>query len=172
MGLAKLLVANRGEIAIRIIRAAADLGITSVAIHPADDIASLHTRMADETRQLQGRGAAAYLDIDQLVSVAVELGCDSVHPGYGFLAENPAFCKACEAAGLIFVGPDPQMLELFGDKIAGAPTGRTGQRSGTGRHHRAHRSRHRHRVHELARPGRLGDGQGRRRGRRPRHARR
>ena len=75
MVLQKLLVANRGEIAIRIMRAAADLGILSVAVHPADDAASLHTRVADEVYALQGRGAAAYLDIDQLVGVALQHGC-------------------------------------------------------------------------------------------------
>ena len=118
MGLQKVLVANRGEIAIRIARAAADLGITTVVVHPDDDRASLHTRAGDECRRIDGRGAAAYLDIDQLVAVAVETGCDAVHPGYGFLAENAAFATACEAAGLAFVGPTPAMLELFGDKVA------------------------------------------------------
>ena len=101
MALQKVLVANRGEIAIRVMRAAADLGVATVAVHPADDVASLHTHMADEVRQIQGRGAAAYLDSDQLVAVALETGCDSVHPGYGFLAENPEFAAACETAGLI-----------------------------------------------------------------------
>ena len=118
MALQKLLVANRGEIAIRVARAAADLGIATVSVHPADDAASLHTRATDETHRLEGRGAAAYLDIEQLVAVARHTGCDAVHPGYGFLAENPAFAAACEAAGLTFVGPTPAMLELFGDKVA------------------------------------------------------
>ena len=118
MALQKLLVANRGEIAIRVTRAAADLGVTTLAVHPADDAASLHTHMADEAQELEGRGPAAYLDIAQLVQVALEKGCDSVHPGYGFLAENPEFAAACEEAGLIFVGPTPEMLELFGDKVA------------------------------------------------------
>ena len=118
MPLQKLLVANRGEIAIRVTRAAADLGVGTLAVHPADDSASLHTRMADEVRQLEGRGPAAYLDIAQLVQVALERECDSVHPGYGFLAENPEFAAACEEAGLVFVGPTPEMLELFGDKVA------------------------------------------------------
>ena len=118
MALQKLLVANRGEIAIRIARAAADLDIATVAVHPADDAASLHTRVADEERELTGRGSAAYLDVAQIVEVAVDAGCDSVHPGYGFLAENAGFAAACEAAGLIFVGPTPASLELFGDKTA------------------------------------------------------
>ncbi|MDG2114147.1 MAG: biotin carboxylase N-terminal domain-containing protein, partial [Actinomycetota bacterium] len=83
MALQKLLVANRGEIAIRVMRAAADLGVATVAVHPADDAGSLHTRMADEVHELEGRGPAAYLDSAQLVGVASEAGCDSVHPGYG-----------------------------------------------------------------------------------------
>ncbi len=114
----KLLVANRGEIAIRVMRAAADLGIATVAVHPADDAASLHTTSATEAVQLDGRGVSAYLDIEQLVAVAQRTGCDAVHPGYGFLAENAAFAEACEAAGLTFVGPTPDMLALFGDKVA------------------------------------------------------
>ena len=118
MGLQKLLVANRGEIAVRVMRAAADLGVETVAVHPHDDAASLHTRMADEALQLDGRGPAAYLDVAQLVRVAVEAGCDSVHPGYGFLAENAELAAACEEAGLVFVGPTAGMLELFGDKVA------------------------------------------------------
>lgn len=118
MALQKLLVANRAEIAIRVTRAAADLGVATVAVHPADDAASLHTRMADEVHQLEGRGPAAYLDVAQLVRVATENGCDSVHPGYGFLAENAEFAAACQHAGLVFVGPTPEMLKLFGDKVA------------------------------------------------------
>ncbi len=118
MALQKLMVANRGEIAIRVMRAAADLGVATLAVHPADDAASLHTRMADEVRQLEGLGPAAYLDVAQLVRLAAETGCDSVHPGYGFLAENAEFAAACEEVGLTFVGPTPAMLELFGDKVA------------------------------------------------------
>ncbi len=118
MALQKLLVANRGEIAIRVMRAAADIGVVTVAVHPADDAGSLHTRMADEVHELEGRGPAAYLDIAQIVRIASEAGCDSVHPGYGFLAENAEFAAACEDAGLVFVGPTPGMLELFGDKVA------------------------------------------------------
>ncbi len=118
MAIQRLLIANRGEIAIRIARAASDLGIGSVAVRPADDNASLHTRVADEALLLDGRGPAAYLDIAQVVGLAKGNGCDAVHPGYGFLAENPAFAAACEAAGLIFVGPTPDVLQLFGDKVA------------------------------------------------------
>ena len=112
----KLLIANRGEIAIRIARAAADLGLRTVAIHSEDDAASLHTSRADEAMPLDGRGAAAYLDVEQIVDVAKKRRCDAVHPGYGFLSENPGFAAAVEDAGLIFVGPTPATLSLLGDK--------------------------------------------------------
>ena len=115
MSLRKLLVANRGEIAIRIRRAAAELEIEHVAIFSEDDAESLHVR-SGETHALNGGGAAAYLDIDQIVSAAQEHGCDSVHPGYGFLAENAALAQACASAGLMFVGPSVAALQLFGDK--------------------------------------------------------
>ncbi|MBT3694950.1 MAG: hypothetical protein HN752_04325, partial [Gammaproteobacteria bacterium] len=83
----KLLIANRGEIAIRITRAAQELGLTAVAIYPEDDAQSLHVRLADEAVLLDGRGASAYLDIAQIVQLAKDAGCDGVHPGYGFLSE-------------------------------------------------------------------------------------
>ena len=112
----KLLVANRGEIAIRIIRGAAELGLGTVAVAPADDSASLHVVKADESVELQGTGTAAYLDIDQIIAAATDTGCDAIHPGYGFLAENAELARRCTDAGLTFVGPSPEMLELFGDK--------------------------------------------------------
>ncbi|MEE9282059.1 MAG: carboxyl transferase domain-containing protein [Myxococcota bacterium] len=116
MPITRLLIANRGEIAVRIARAAADLGIAAVAVYSEDDAASLHTRAADEARALDGRGVAAYLDLGQVVATATEAGCDAVHPGYGFLAENAAFARSCAAAGIIFVGANPDLLALFGDK--------------------------------------------------------
>jgi acetyl/propionyl-CoA carboxylase alpha subunit/acetyl-CoA carboxylase carboxyltransferase component len=111
-----LLIANRGEIAIRIARATAELGIRSVAVYAEDDRQSLHLRRADLAVPLTGRGAAAYLDAAQLVDVALQHGCDAVHPGYGFLSENAAFARQCEAAGLRFIGPSAEALEVFGDK--------------------------------------------------------
>src|SRR5271156_3988235 len=112
-----LLIANRGEIAIRIIRAAAEMGIRTVAIFPDDDAASLHTRKADEARRLNGAGAAAYLDGEQIIALTRDAGCDAIHPGYGFLSENAAFARRCAGAGITFVGPRAEMLELFGDKV-------------------------------------------------------
>lgn len=113
-----LLIANRGEIAIRIAQACADLGIRSVAVYAEDDSACLHTRKADLAVALAGRGPAAYLDMDQLIAIAHEQGCAAIHPGYGFLAENAEFARRCQAAGLTFVGPTPETLQLFGDKAA------------------------------------------------------
>src|SRR5688572_23624094 len=95
MPVTKLLIANRGEIAIRIARTAADLGIATVAVHPEDDARSLHTRMTDAAVQLPGTGAAAYLDVPAIITAARENGCDAIHPGYGFLSENAAFATAC-----------------------------------------------------------------------------
>ena len=116
MPIRSLLIANRGEIAIRIARAAADLGIRSVAVYSHDDAESLHTRIADEAVALDARGVPAYLDIEAIVAAAAAAGCDAVHPGYGFLAENAALARACADAGITFVGPSIPNLELFGDK--------------------------------------------------------
>ena len=112
----KVLIANRGEIAVRIARTAADRGIASVAVYASDDAASLHRRAADHARALGAQGAAAYLNGAHLIEIARQEGCDAVHPGYGFLSENAAFAQACTAAGLRFIGPSAQALETFGDK--------------------------------------------------------
>ena len=116
MNLTSLLIANRGEIAIRIARAAAELGLRTVAIFSEDDAQSLHTQKTDAALPLQGRGAAAYLDIEQILALAAQAGCDAIHPGYGFLSENAEFAGRCAEAGLTFVGPRVETLALFGDK--------------------------------------------------------
>jgi acetyl/propionyl-CoA carboxylase alpha subunit/acetyl-CoA carboxylase carboxyltransferase component len=118
MKLERLLIANRGEIAIRIAEAAAAAGMESVAVFAEDDGASLHRYRADRAVALSGTGAGAYLDAAQLVAVAQAEGCDAVHPGYGFLSEDPAFASACTKAGLTFVGPPPEALALFADKAS------------------------------------------------------
>ena len=112
----RLLIANRGEIAIRLARGAGDLGIGTVAVFAKDDRAQPHVAAADEAWPLAAAGPAAYLDIAALVRVAREAGCDAVHPGYGFLSESAAFARACAAADLVFVGPSPETLEQLGDK--------------------------------------------------------
>ncbi|MGE3075586.1 MAG: carboxyl transferase domain-containing protein [Dehalococcoidia bacterium] len=117
MTITNLLIANRGEIAIRIARAAADLGIPSTAIYSEDDATSLHTRKADRALQLKGTGAVAYLDGEQILELAKSSGCDAIHPGYGFLSENAGFARRCQEEGITFVGPSPEILELFGDKV-------------------------------------------------------
>lgn len=112
----KLLVANRGEIAIRILRAAAELDIETVAVFSGDDSQSLHIRSADCHVGLKGSGVRAYLDMDAVLSIAVEHGCTAIHPGYGFLSENPDFASKCSEKGLNFVGPTVENLRLFGNK--------------------------------------------------------
>jgi acetyl/propionyl-CoA carboxylase alpha subunit/acetyl-CoA carboxylase carboxyltransferase component len=112
----KLLIANRGEIAIRIAEAAAGLGIATVGIHSEDDANSLHIKRVDDAWALKGQGAAAYLDIKGVIAVAKAAKCDAIHPGYGFLSENAAFAEACAMAKIAFVGPTPEQLTLFGDK--------------------------------------------------------
>src|SRR6185503_19310952 len=116
MTLKNLLIANRGEIAIRIARCTAEAGMRSHAIFSEDDETSDHVRKADHAHRLIGKGPAAYLDAAQIVRVALGAGCDAVHPGYGFLSENADFARRCIEAGLQFVGPTPDVLEVFGDK--------------------------------------------------------
>lgn len=116
MPFSTLLIANRGEIAVRIARAAADLGLRTVAMHALDDADCLHVARADEAVALDRSGPSAYLDIGALVDAAQRHGCEAVHPGYGFLSESAAFARACADAGLVFVGPTPEVLDRFGDK--------------------------------------------------------
>jgi acetyl/propionyl-CoA carboxylase alpha subunit len=116
MSFDRLLIANRGEIAIRLARAAAGLGLTSVAVYSEDDAASLHVRAADDAFALKGVGARAYLDGGAIIAAAKTAGCQAIHPGYGFLSENAGFARACAEAALRFIGPHPDALDLFGDK--------------------------------------------------------
>ena len=112
----KLLIANRGEIAIRIARAAGEAGIAAVVIHSADDALSLHVRAADECYEIPGRGVRAYLDIEAVIAAGKARGCNVLHPGYGFLSENASLARRCAEEGIVFVGPSPEALDLFGDK--------------------------------------------------------
>jgi acetyl/propionyl-CoA carboxylase alpha subunit len=112
VGIQKLLVANRGEIALRVFRACRELGIATVAVAPEDDVGSLHARSAGETVRI-----ASYLDAAEHVRAAKETGADAIHPGYGFLAENADFAEAVETAGLTWVGPPPTALRAGGDKL-------------------------------------------------------
>ena len=114
----RLAIANRGEIAIRIARTAADMGIETVGIYTSDDENSMHVRRMDKAVQLPGKGARGYLDIEAVIKAAIEAGADALHPGYGFLSENAEFAKAAIEAGITFVGPSPESLNTFGDKSA------------------------------------------------------
>ena len=115
----KLLVANRGEIAIRIFRAATELGIRTIAIYSYEDRFALHRFKADEAYQIGTAGdpVGAYLNYQALVAKAKELGVDAIHPGYGFLSENASFAQLCQEAGITFIGPEVQVLGCFGDKV-------------------------------------------------------
>ena len=116
----RVLVANRSEIAIRIFRACSELGIRTLGIYSKEDRAALHRYKADETYHLNEKlePLKAYLDIEGIVAIARRQGADAIHPGYGFLSENADFARACAAAGMVFIGPSPEALELMGDKTA------------------------------------------------------
>jgi acetyl/propionyl-CoA carboxylase alpha subunit len=111
-----ILIANRGEIAVRVHRAAASLGLRTVSVFTSDDRTARHVQLSDEAVPLTS--AAGYLDADELIEIAVRRECSLVHPGYGFLSENADFASRCADAGLIFVGPTPHVLKLLGDKAS------------------------------------------------------
>ena len=118
----KLMVVNRGEIAIRVFRAATELGLRTVAIYAEEDRFSRHRFKADEAYLLNSEKGpvGAYLDIEGIIAIAKEHGVGLIHPGYGFLSENPALARACREAGITFVGPDAEILDNMGDKTASA----------------------------------------------------
>src|SRR5947209_8926215 len=116
----ELLVANRVESAIRVFRSAHELGIRTVAVYSHEDRFAIHRLKADEAYEVgrPGEPIRSYLDIEAIIALAREKGVDAIHPGYGFLSENAAFARACEDAGIAFVGPRPELLDLLGDKVA------------------------------------------------------
>ena len=113
----KVLIANRGEIAVRIVRACAELGIKSVAIYTDADRYSLHVKKADEAYNLGPDSVSGYLNVHRIVNLAIATGCDAVHPGYGFLSENPLLAEACEKRGVHFIGPTAEVIRRLGDKL-------------------------------------------------------
>jgi len=113
----KILIANRGEIAVRIIRACAEMGITSVAVYTDADRHSLHVKKANEAYSIGPDSQAGYLNVHRMVNVARAVGCDAIHPGYGFLSENPQFARTCAERGVRFIGPSAEVIHSMGDKV-------------------------------------------------------
>jgi pyruvate carboxylase subunit A len=114
----KILIANRGEIAVRIIRACAEAGITSVAVYTDADRHALHVKKADEAYNIGPESVAGYLNAHRIVNLAIATGCDALHPGYGFLSENPLLAEICESRQVRFIGPSAEVIRMMGDKVA------------------------------------------------------
>src|SRR5258706_10298881 len=115
----RVLIANRGEIAVRVIRTLRELDITSIALFSEPDRAALHVLMADEAYPIgPGPSSQSYLDLERVIDTARRVRADAIHPGYGFFAENAAFAQACEDAGIAFIGPPPATITALGDKLA------------------------------------------------------
>ncbi|MBM2837246.1 MAG: acetyl-CoA carboxylase biotin carboxylase subunit, partial [candidate division NC10 bacterium] len=119
----KILIANRGEIALRIIRACRELGVGTVAVYSEADAKSLHVQLADESICIgPSHAAQSYLNASRLISSAEITGADAIHPGYGFLAENSSFAEVCEQCGIVFIGPTAEQIRLMGDKVKARET--------------------------------------------------
>ena len=119
----KILIANRGEIAVRIIRACREIGIRSVAVYSTADRSSLHAQIADEAVCIGPPATKdSYLNMNAIIQAAINTGCDAIHPGFGFLSENAEFARLCEQHGLIFIGPSYHSIEMLGDKAAAKET--------------------------------------------------
>lgn len=121
--LTKVLIANRGEIAVRIIRACRNMGISSVAVYSKEDAESLHVKLADQRICIgEGLSKNSYLNMDRIIQAALNMGADAIHPGFGFLSENSEFVRRCQANGLTFIGPDPEVIDRMGNKSAARAT--------------------------------------------------
>ena len=119
----KILIANRGEIAVRVIQACRDMGIISVAVYSEADREALHAQLADESVCIgPARAKDSYLNMDNIITAALGVGAEAIHPGFGFLSENAAFARKCREAGIVFIGPSPETMEKMGDKIAARET--------------------------------------------------
>ena len=118
----KILIANRGEVAVRVIRACKEMGIDTVAVYSAADADALHVVMADESYCIGGPAASdSYLNMHSLLTLAQKTGADAIHPGYGMLAENPEFARLCEASGIVLIGPGAAVMEAMGQKETARP---------------------------------------------------